>query len=331
MRVFVIGRAEILYESALQLLEAGHSIVGIVTAPGRPEYQRTERDFQQLAERCGAPFLIASRIDDAVIDMVVRSAAEIGISVNWVSVTDHDFCSLFPHGVLNAHFGDLPRFRGNAVTNWALLMGETEIAMTVHMMMPGQLDAGDILAQARMPLTDMTTIADINATAAREVPHLFAKAVAGLSQGTLKPQPQSERGLQAFRCYPRLPRDGTIDWSVAAPDIHALVRSATRPYTGAFTYYRDAGNRLRRLRIWETRIEATNTHDIGVPGHVLHNDSQSGESLVMTGHGILALRLVSHDDEDGDFEPGRRWRSIRMRLGMDIEDEIYRLSIGCKS
>lgn len=326
MKVFILGRTEILYDAVVALGEAGHDIVAVVTAKASPEYLKREADFESLADTYGAVFLCASRIKGAVEDLARQCNADICISMNWVSILREEFLGIFPHGALNVHFGDLPRYRGNAVTNWAILQGEADIALTVHKMAPGALDAGDIMLKTRMALTGKSTIADINAFARQTVPGMFVDVLNGIDAGVLQPQPQSTTGLDAMRCYARLPRDGWIDWSRSAHDIDALVRSLAKPYSGAYSYWRSEECAIVKVRVWRSRVVAETCMDLGVPGHVIKNDPESGETWVLTGEGIVALLEVTLDDACDSIAPGRVWKSTRMRLGLNVEDELYRLS-----
>jgi methionyl-tRNA formyltransferase len=325
MRVLVLGRAEILYE-VMRAVTPRHQIVGLITAPSRPEYLRTETDYETFATSVGAPFVLTNRLDTPEVEAMLQTAeADVAISVNWVSIVHAPFISRFRFGVINAHFGDLPRYRGNAVTNWALLAGESEIALTIHEMSAGELDAGPILSQSRMPVSSKTTIADVNAFAANVVPRLFSDVLDSLADGTLRPQPQEQSGVIPFRCYPRLPSDSIIHWTDSAVAIDRLVRASTHPYSGAYTIWLHDGVHPQRLTVWESRVVAARTADIGSPGHVIQNDRESGESWVLTGCGILALKRVQLDEEP-EFLPGLQWRSIRMRLGVTLEDAILALT-----
>lgn len=324
MRVLILGRTGALHATARHLLEATeHEIAAVPTARAAPEYGRAEEDFRALAAGCGAPFLLTQRLGEEVVALVRRSGAEIAVSVNWVSVIGEGFLGLLPRGVLNAHLGDLPRYRGNAVANWAILRHEPEVVLTVHQMSPG-LDEGDVVLQRPLPLTPETTIAEVSALFEQALPGLFADTLDGLPSGRLRPVPQSPGG---FRCHPRLPQDGRIDWAAPARHVDALVRSLVKPYSGAFTYQRFGDEPLEKLHVWRTRIVAEQTSDVGVPGHVIRNDRASGESWILTGGGVVALCEVSHGEDGPVFAPGRRWRSTRIRLGMDLEAEIHRLQL----
>jgi len=323
MKILIIGRTEILYNTAL-LLAQRHDICGIITAPAVPEYLKSEEDFKALATRLGCPFLLTRHFDKSAEHLVEATRPDIGISINWVEILKAAVCSAFPFGILNAHCGDLPRYRGNAAMNWAIIRNEPFIALTIHQMNGGELDSGDILIQKKMALSPQTTIADIVDFAVQSAPALFSEVLDALARNTANPIPQVSRKVAPFRCYPRLPVDSKIDWRNSASEIDALVRASTHPYRGAYTFLRIA-DRLHRVTIWKTRVLSDQSKDLATQGHVIKNDGESGESWVYTGKGIIALLLVQYE-EGAEFQPGKYWKSIRMRLGLDIEEEIYMLS-----
>lgn len=324
MRILLLGRTETLLSAAECFRAAGHSLAGVITARAAPESKKGEDDFRALADAAGAPFLLAQRLDERADRLVQLASADVVLSMNWVSVIHQAFIDRFRFGVLNAHFGDLPRYRGNAVPNWALISEEREVVLTVHGMLGGELDAGPIYGQARMEVSLDTTIRELTDFMGRSLPTLLLTALERLAKGSgpLVTKSASEDG---FRCYPRLPRDGRIDWTLTAREIHALVRASGDPLPGAFTFYRDAEGKLRRLVVWKSRLVETPSADRAVPGHVLLNDKTTGESWVMTGSGAIALGVASHDDSREMFEPGKVWKSIRVRLGLEIESEVASL------
>jgi len=323
MRVLILGRTEVLYQTTRELAKE-HEIVGIITARAAGEYSKKEKDFEQLAKGLKVPFVLTNRILDETNNLIKSLKPDIGVSMNWVSIIKGDTLGLFPKGILNAHFGDLPRFKGNAVANWAIILNERYVPLTIHYMTPGELDSGDILMQHRIRISRDTTIGDINSRALETVPAMFRSVLSRIERGIAKSTPQSRRGKKGFRCYPRLPGDSRIDWKLPAKEIHAIVRASTKPFSGAFTYMKDADGRIRKVYVWKSRIAFEKTEDVGVPGHIIRNDAESGESWVYTGQGILAIGEVSLDNGER-FQPGKRWKSIRLGFGVDVEDELIAL------
>ena len=113
MKIAIIGRSEILYQSACLLRAAGHEITCIITAKEAPEYARKASDFRQLADDWDIPFAQGPKILEH--EAFLRSSpSDIAVSINYTGVVPQDLIDLYPLGILNAHGGDLPRYRGNA-------------------------------------------------------------------------------------------------------------------------------------------------------------------------------------------------------------------------
>jgi len=321
MRVGVIGRTHLLYNAVVPLREAGHEIACIITCREGPEYRRTAADFENLARELSVPFLVTEWVNrPEAITWVGECRPDIGVSINWRTVIDGEFRSLFPHGIINVHFGDLPRYRGNATPNWAILNGESRAVLTLHLM-SDQLDAGPILLQEEVSINDDTCIGDIYDAADKLIPPLLVKAVDGLQNGTLAAQPQSEDQRLALRCYPRLPRDGEIDWRLAAAQIGRLVRASAEPFAGAYTY-----TGTGKLTVWRARPEKAAISFLGVPGQVAEVRKAQGEVAVVTGEDFLILEQVEFQGT-GRRAASEIINSIRTRLGMDVTGEIHRLNL----
>ena len=128
-----MGRTQILYETTKKLYEEGHQISCIITSKAEPEYSRTDKDFEQLAKKINIPFVLTSTLNKAEIEILFKDL-DAGVSVNWVSIIPQRHIDLFRLGILNAHLGDLPKYRGNAAANWAIINNEMKITNTIHFM-----------------------------------------------------------------------------------------------------------------------------------------------------------------------------------------------------
>ena len=323
MNILIIGRTEMLYET-IKLLARKHQIVGIISAQASPEYAKKLDDFELLAEELGCPFLFTTKLDDEAVKFIQSIDVEIAVSINWVSVIGLNIISLIPKGILNAHFGDLPLYRGNAVINWALLRHETTITLTIHFMQADELDSGDVLLKKTMSLSPTTTIKEVVEFAKDNIPVMFLEVVNSIETNAILPISQNTSTKIPFRCYPRLPVDSKINWNYSSKDIDALIRASTRPYSGAYSFIK-IKNELKKIYFWSSRIVYEDCNDIGVPGHVIKNDATTGESWIFTGKGILGISLAQYDGSDIDFRPGNEWKSIRLRFGIDLEEEIIGL------
>lgn len=318
-KVIAIGRSQMLYNTIELLYEKGYLLKGIITAKSVPEYTRKEEDFKELSKKLGIPCIITNTLDSEEVKSLCLNT-DIAVSVNWISIIQDRHISWFKLGILNAHMGDLPKYRGNACPNWAILQGEKEIVLSIHFMEGGKLDVGRIIVQERMKIHENTYIEDIYKWVEKIVPYSFLKALRVLEKEpnyTLKYA--SEDDPKAFRCYPRLPEYSYIDWHKSVIEIHRLIRASTYPYE-AYTYKVENGG-IRKLYIKRARIICVKTKDLAEPGHILKNDKITGETWVKCGDGILAIELCRYEDSDY-FAPGKIWKTIRGRLGIRMEDIV---------
>jgi methionyl-tRNA formyltransferase len=135
-------------------------------------------------------------------------------------------------GALNMHGSLLPKYRGRAPVNWAILNGELQTGATLHYMVE-RADAGDIVDQLAVPILEDDDAREVfgKVTTAAEI--VLARSLPGLIEGNAPRRPQLIEPNQYFGR--RRPEDGRIDWSLPAVRIHNLVRAVAPPFPGAFT------------------------------------------------------------------------------------------------
>ncbi|MBI2875340.1 MAG: hypothetical protein HYY20_00480 [Candidatus Tectomicrobia bacterium] len=317
MKVILLGTREMGYQGLQALLEHGHEVKAVVTE----EYEITEgctaADFERLARQHGIPFFQTDRINNETFARLFRSLeADVGVSLYWRRLIRGPILSTTRLGFLNFHASDLPRYRGFAATSYAILRGEREVGLTIHFMADGVADAGDILLQRYLSIDETTTIATLFEQINPRAIAMMVEALEGLEQGTIRPLRQDES--RALLAIPRLPCDGEIDWGQSAEEIDRLIRAVTRPYPGAFTHYQG-----RRLYLWAAHPLPDPPAFVGAPGH-LFRLLEDGTAWVTTGRGILVLTEVQRAGEAA-VVPGQLFRSVQIRLGMRMSEEIERL------
>ena len=152
-------------------------------------------------------------------------------------------------GALNMHGSLLPRYRGRAPVNWAILHGERETGATLHYM-AAKPDAGDIVGQQAVPILPDDTAREVfgKVTVAAEI--VLDAALPALVAGTASRRPQELSAGSYFGG--RRPEDGRIDWTMSAKRIHDLVRAVAPPYPGAFTTVGGRPARVLATRVVDT-------------------------------------------------------------------------------
>lgn len=309
MKVAIIGRSELLYDTAMLLLEKGYIIPLIITAKEAPEYSVKAKDFEMLAERIGAKFLYTPKINMEQCSAIIQEVGEVDISVsiNYTGVIPQNVIDLFPLGILNAHAGDLPRYRGNAPLAWAILNREEKAGLCIHKMIGGELDSGNIFAKAFYPITVNTRIGDLFDWIEKDIPRLMCETLEKIQANpSFEGEAQSKQPEDALRCYPRLPEDGKIDWTKSNEDILRLINASSEPFGGAFCHFKD-----KVLKIWRAELLNDDENYSAVPGQVSKICEDGGVEII-TGAGKLKILEVEADETR--CLPKALINSIRMRL-----------------
>lgn len=304
MRVAIIGRTEVLYDTAVELRRAGHDIACIVTAKEAPESRRTSEDFRKIADQWGIPFAKTPKINEC-FELLSECACDIGVSINYSGVIPSNITDMFPMGILNAHGGDLPRYRGNACQAWAIINGEERIGLCIHRMVGGELDSGDIIDRSYLKINLSTKIGHVMDWIKRVTPSMFVNALNRLSEDPdFILEKQSTRPEDSLRCYPRIPSDGRIDWHASADDVVRLVNASGLPYQGAFFYLKE-----QKIEVWDAcPINVGNI--LAVPGQVIHIAEDYVEVATRSG----AVRLSELSIGGCGVNTKSVFNSIRIRL-----------------
>ena len=309
MKIAILGRSSLLLNTGRLLHKQGHSIKLVGTADEEQYYTAGVRDFEAFAEEVGAIFFRDHKLNsENRIKQLVESEAEIEVSINWPFILKEKVCGALTFGILNGHAGDLPRYRGNACPNWAILNGENKIGLCVHVMEPNKLDSGPVLARAYLDNTNNTYIEDVYNWMDHKLPELFSESIKGLAKGTLIPKPQPENPDLALRCYLRRSDDNQIDWKDSSENIHRLIRASSRPISGAFTTLEGVG----RLTIWRAEEFEHPGKIFAVPGQILFNHEE--DPIIACGTGALRLTEIFLDGVENSLAKKEVGRRVRSRL-----------------
>jgi UDP-4-amino-4-deoxy-L-arabinose formyltransferase/UDP-glucuronic acid dehydrogenase (UDP-4-keto-hexauronic acid decarboxylating) len=304
-----LGRTHWLLNSIEVCIKHGHDCVLIASSDPAPEYRVGVEEFADIASSLRCTFINTRDLTAETSQaMISEAGADVAISVNWVARIPAKVRALFAHGILNAHAGDVPRYRGNACPNWAILNGEGEAAVSLMQMDDG-LDTGPVFKKIHVPIQDDTYISDLYAAIDQIVPTLFAETLDALQAGTARFESQPEDPEQALRCYPRRPEDGRINWQSESKKIARLVRASAEPFAGAYCFLEEQ----QQVIVWRAHAEAHPTPFCGIAGQVKEIRQKRGEVAVLAGDGLVVLEEVEVGNR-GRVEPTRVVSSSRSRL-----------------
>jgi methionyl-tRNA formyltransferase len=262
------------------LLAAGVEIQLVVTHDDDPQETVHFASVTEMALRSGLPLALPDRASDpAFVNRVARMAPDFVFSFYYRQMLPPPVLAAARVGALNMHGSLLPRYRGRAPVNWAVIKGETETGATLHYMTE-KPDAGDIVDQQAVPVLLDDTAFDVftKVTVAAEL--VMWRSLPGLVRGDIVATPQDSAAATYFGR--RRPEDGEIDWRAHARTVHDLVRGVAPPYPGAFTTLHG-----RTLRVLRTACATTPSPPSDTPSLYL----QDGAWFAACGGGGV-LRIV---------------------------------------
>jgi methionyl-tRNA formyltransferase len=231
------------------LLEAGMEVPLVVTHRDDPAENRWFASVASLSREHGIATL--EDPDPAEVDAKLRELATGFIfSFYYRRMLPVQWLALASRGAFNMHGSLLPKYRGRAPVNWAVLMGENETGATLHEMV-ARPDAGRIVDQERVAIGEDDTAFEVFGRVTAAAESVLERSLPRLAAGTAVLTDQDLSKGSYFGG--RKPEDGRIDWSKSAREIHNLVRAVAPPYPGAFT----EGMKVHRTRI-ETGLRAPN-------------------------------------------------------------------------
>ncbi len=231
-RAVVFGYHDVGVRCLQALLSAGLSIPLVVTSADDPTEARWFGSMEATAREYGLTVVTDHPASPQLTRRVRALSPEFIFSFYYRSLLGPQLLQAATRGALNVHGSLLPKYRGRAPVNWAILHGERETGATLHYMVE-RADAGDIVDQLAVPILDNDDAREVfhKVTVAAET--IVARSVPGLIAGTAPRQAQRLEPGQYFGR--RRPQDGEIDWSKSAAEIHNLVRAVAPPFPGAFT------------------------------------------------------------------------------------------------
>ena len=275
MRVVFLGSQEIGARCLDVVLRSGHDVVGVGAFPPGDHESWTD-DVTRLIDERGLPRIRGRRFrTKKALDELRALRPDVLLAIGWRWILPPEVLSLPPKGCLGIHGSLLPRLRGFAPVNWALIRDEPETGPTLFYFDEGT-DTGDIVGQNPFRITDEDDAATIRARLADAAVELLERHLPGLADGTAPRITQPEEGTYGPQ---RRPDDGEIDWSWEPRRVFNWVRGLTRPYPGAFTTL--GGN---RVTVWRVRpVEGPG----GGPGVVDRDDRR--RLVVAAGTGAVEI------------------------------------------
>ncbi len=304
VRVVFCGTPKFAVPSLNQLLQVPEfEIVAVYTQPDRPRGRGQEISFtpvKEVALAAKIPVQQPAKIRAPEVESELRELKpNVIVIIAYGQIIPARLLSIPHYGWINLHASLLPKYRGAAPINWAIVKGETKTGNTT-MRIDAGMDTGEILLQQELPIAADETAPELQARLAEAGGPLMVETLLGIASGTLVGRAQNNAEATMAPILKR--EDGWIDWSFEAGEIYNRMRGFA-PWPGAFTQFRGQACHLRGIPV-------SNEQSDEEPGTIL---SGGGKVRVICGQGsLLELQTVKLEGRKqvsaAEFANGARLR-----------------------
>ena len=286
MRIIFMGTPEFAVPSLTAMLEHGEEVVAVVTQPDRPRGRGRKvvpSPIKMVAEKAGLDVLQPTKIrTEGFLDELRSYRPDLIVVTAYGRILPKSLIELPPYGTINVHASLLPKYRGAAPIQWAVINCEKETGVTIMQMDEG-LDTGDILHPGSLPIAEDDTAGTLAEKLAGLGGQLLIEALDRLREGTLVAVQQDDS--QATLAPPLEKENGRIQWEMPAERISGLIRGLD-PWPTAYTFLDGERYRFFRPKVLAEGVAAKPGTLVKVAREGLH---------VATGDGLLAVAEVQRE------------------------------------
>lgn len=290
LKIVFFGTPEFAVASLDKLVKEGHDIVAVVTMPDKIAgrgHKLIESDVKKYAVANGLPVLQPEKLKaPEFVDTLRSLEADLFIVIAFRMLPEVVW-TMPPLGTFNLHASLLPKYRGAAPINWAVINGEKETGVTTFFL-KHEIDTGDIIGRRSIPINPEDNVGIIHDKLMALGAEMVAETVSEIENGTVKSSPQPEG---EFIPAPKIFKETCkIDWTKPTESIHNLVRGLS-PYPAAWCGFIDSRNpeEINDIKIYATSIADTSAMSQGKPGEVT---VIKDKLMVTTGDGILEIKSL---------------------------------------
>lgn len=305
MKLVYMGTPDFAVPPLTALVEAGHEVAAVVTQPDKPKGRGKAVLMTPVKEKAlsyGIPVYQPARVkkDEEFLKTLREINPDAIVVAAFGQILPKEILELPKYGCVNIHASLLPKYRGAAPIQWAVIDGEKESGITTMMMDVG-LDTGDMLDRTVIPLAEDETGGSLFEKLSRAGGPLILKTLEALENGTAVRTKQPEEGATYAGMLDK--SLGNIDWTQSAAKIERLIRGLN-PWPSAYTGYKGKTMKMWAADVLEGTFE-------GVPGEIIKVEKE--RFLVRTGDGALAVKELQ-------LEGKKRMDAASFLRGFSLEE-----------
>lgn len=305
--IFFIGGRYRGYLLIKELIKDRENLIGaLIMHEEEHEPEKCSDRIRDVLEKNGIPHMITNTVNkERYKNFIKEKNPSLIIVMGWRTIIPGDIIILPKYGCVAIHESLLPKYRGFAPINWAVINGERKTGITLFYL-GNDIDNGNIVVQKTIVINKNDTAYDVyNRTSYASI-ELIKKYLPALKKGTA-PRKKQEEKKATFACM-RLPEDGLINWNDPSEKIYNLIRGLSYPYPGAFTLLNG-----RKLTIWKASIPNKKTYVGRIPGRIVKILPDKGIE-VLTGNSTILLEEIQFEGEK-KTKTSNIIKSIRVTFG----------------
>ena len=284
MRVIFMGTPDFSVGTLEALVAAGHEVCLAVTQPDKPKGRGGRMQYTPVKEKAlfyNIPVYQPKRVrDPECVEELRKYKADVMVVVAFGQILPKEILEMTPYGCINVHASLLPKYRGAAPIQWAIIEGEKVTGVTTMQMDEG-LDTGDMILKTEVPVTADETGESLHDKLAAAGAALCVETLKALEDGTAVREKQGDSPTAYAKMLTK--ELGNIDWAEPAVKIERLVRGLNS-WPSAYTHWNG-----KVMKIWRAAVGAAETADVQ-PGTVVSVEKES--FAVQTGDGVLRVLEV---------------------------------------
>ncbi len=260
MKIVFIGTVQVGYSALNILYQKGYEVALLVTLPPHMAGVTSGYvDFRPLAKKMSSKVHLTTNVNSEKSIRVIQEAdPELIIVCGWQRLIGKEILSIPGKKTIGFHSSLLPRYRGRAPVNWAIIMGEKETGVTMFYL-DEEADTGDIVGQKRFPIDFLDTCKTVYSKSEKAIGQLLEEYLPMIKADQVE---RIHNPSRSYPCYPkRTPADGLIDFNRPVVEVYNWIRALTRPYPGAY-YFEEQ----KKIIAWKAMIGK-----VAAPGYIVRD------------------------------------------------------------
>jgi len=271
------------------------------------EAEKYSGRISDLLNQNGIQNSIKKKLTETDHKLIKDSNLDFIIVYGWRTLINPELNGFLKQGLVAAHHSLLPKYRGFAPVQWAIINGETQTGVTLFEINEGEVDSGKVIAQQKIPIQFEDYGCDVENKATKISIELFLKFFDNLKTNTLSFREQNEN--EATYTCKRIPGDGKINWYQTSLQIYNVIRALADPYPGAFCFYEDNCYFIVKARLGESNDKVFTGR---IPGRIYKIFKDGIE--VICGMGTIHIELWKNELDNSASAPSENVKSLGCTL-----------------